>query len=98
MGKESRYSNTLLSRSAAMVRTVLIKIKMGKMTIQISIKISNKRLNPLNPWIFDSVTPEIKKSATMPPKTKLYDKNHFERNDSLISMENIKNRFLNFFI
>jgi hypothetical protein len=49
IGKDSIYSKILLSLSPAIVLTVFISIKIGTITIQISIKISNNLLSPLNP-------------------------------------------------
>jgi hypothetical protein len=49
--------------------TVVMRIKIGRMTIVICIYISKSLLKPLKPITCDSVTPAMKKRAMSPPKT-----------------------------
>ncbi len=97
IGKDNIYSKVLLSLSPAIVLTVFTKINIGTITIQISININKSLLNPLNPCILDSVIPVIKNKAIIPPKTRVYIKNHFDLKASFKSVLKTKYKFFIYF-
>ena len=65
------YSSKFVSRSALMLRTVEMRIKMGTMMMQIWIKSSKSRVSPLNPSTRESVTPLKIKVTISPIKTSM---------------------------
>jgi len=71
MGIDRKYSNIFDSLSPTTLRTVEIRIRIGKTATQSWIYVISKRLKPVKPITLDSVTPRTNNRITEPPNTRL---------------------------